>query len=137
MFSSHRMGDGQIFMILSATIAYRDSVTTNVFQAYRIGQNQKTAIGLRFFCASVGTILIFKIISQDVKSERKLNCSRAHQSYRNICETGNIEPMKSAGLKMDQPEKRLRGIQLRKFTELPECQIRRCNYRFYICVWHY
>jgi hypothetical protein len=33
--------------------------------------------------------------------------------------TGNIEPMKSAGLKMDQPEKRLRGIQRRKFTELP------------------
>jgi hypothetical protein len=63
-----------------------------------------------------------------------LNCSRAHRRCRKICETGNIEPMKSPGLNMDQPEKRLRGIQLRKFTELPECQIRRCNYRFYICV---
>jgi hypothetical protein len=38
---------------------------------------------------------------------------------------------------MDQSEKKLRGIQFRKFTELPECQIRRCIYRFYICVWHY
>jgi hypothetical protein len=37
------------------------------------------AIGLRFFCASIGTILIFKIYSQEVKSERKLNCSRAHR----------------------------------------------------------
>jgi hypothetical protein len=29
------------------------------------------------------------------------------------------------------------GFQLRKFTELPECQIRKFNYRFYICMWHY
>jgi hypothetical protein len=106
-------------------------------QTYRIGQNQKTAIVFIIFCASVGTILILKINSQEVKSERKLNCNRAHRRCRKICKTGNIEPMKSAGLKMDQPEKRLRGIQLRKFTELPECQIRRCNNRFYICVWHY
>ncbi len=63
-----------------------------------------------------------------------MNCSRAHRKCRKICKTGNIEPMKSVGLKMDQPEKRLRGIQLQKFTELPECQIRRCNYRFtYVC----
>ncbi len=38
---------------------------------------------------------------------------------------------------MDQPEKRLGGIQLQKFSKLPECQIQRGNYCFYICVWHY
>ncbi len=31
----------------------------------------------------------------------------------------------------------LPGIQLRKFSELPECQLRRRNYCFYLCVWHY
>jgi hypothetical protein len=32
----------------------------------------------------------------------------------------------------------LRGIQLRKFSDPPECQVRRCSYRFtYVCVWHH
>ncbi len=35
---------------------------------------------------------------------------------------------------MDQSEKMLQGIQLRKFSDLPECQVRRCSYRFtYVC----
>jgi hypothetical protein len=38
---------------------------------------------------------------------------------------------------MDQSEKKLRGIQFRKFNKLLGCQIQRCIYRFYICVWHY
>jgi hypothetical protein len=38
---------------------------------------------------------------------------------------------------MDQSEKKLGGIQLRKFSELPVCQIWRYNNRFYISVWHY
>jgi hypothetical protein len=79
----------------------------------------------------------FKFYSQEVKAERKLNCNRAHQRCRKICGTGNVQPMKQSGLKMHQPEKRLRGIHLRKFSELPECQIQRCNCCFYICVWHY
>jgi hypothetical protein len=51
-------------------------------------------------CASVRTILIFKINSQEVKSERILNCSRAHRRCRKICKTGNIEPMKFSGFKI-------------------------------------
>jgi hypothetical protein len=52
------------------------------------------AIGLRFFCASVVTIRFFKVYSQEVKAERKLNCSRAHRSCRKICKTGNMQPIK-------------------------------------------
>jgi hypothetical protein len=39
--------------------------------------------------------------------------------------------------KLNQSAKRLRGIQLQTFIETLECQILRCNCRFYICVWHY
>jgi hypothetical protein len=49
----------------------------------------------------------FKVYSQEVKTERKLNCNRAHRRCRKICETGNGQPMKQSGLKMHQPEKRL------------------------------
>ncbi len=38
--------------------------------------------GFRFFCASVGTIWIFKVCSQEVKTERKLNCNRALRRCR-------------------------------------------------------
>jgi hypothetical protein len=79
----------------------------------------------------------FQVYSQEVKADRKLNCNRAHRRCRKVCETGNVQPMYQSGLQMHQPEKRLSGIQLRKFSELLECQIQRCNYRFYICVWHY
>jgi hypothetical protein len=95
------------------------------------------AIDFRFFCASVGTLWIFKVYSQEVKTERKLNCNRAHWRCRKICETGNVQPRKQSGLKMHQPQKRLWGIQLRKFSELLECQIRRSYFCFYLCVWHY
>jgi hypothetical protein len=36
----------------------------------------------------------FIVYSQEVKTERKLNCNRALQRCRKICETGNIQPMK-------------------------------------------
>jgi hypothetical protein len=37
---------------------------------------------------------IFKDYSQEVKREKKLNCSRAHWRCRKIYETGNIQPIK-------------------------------------------
>jgi hypothetical protein len=36
--------------------------------------------------------------SQEVKTERKLNCSRAHQRYRKIYKTGNVQLIKLSGL---------------------------------------
>ncbi len=38
--------------------------------------------GFRFFCASVGTIWFFKVYSQEVKAECKLNCNRALRRCR-------------------------------------------------------
>jgi hypothetical protein len=37
--------------------------------------------------------------SQEVKTERKFNCSRAHLKYGKIYKTGNIQPIKKSGLK--------------------------------------
>jgi hypothetical protein len=35
---------------------------------------------------------------------------------------------------MDQLEKKLPGIQFWKFSEIPECQVKRCSYCFtYVC----
>jgi hypothetical protein len=55
-------------------------------------------IGFTIFCSSITAVRFFKVYSLAVKTERKLNCSRALRRSRKICETGNIQPMKLSGL---------------------------------------
>jgi hypothetical protein len=73
-------------------------------------------------------------LSQEVKTERKLNCSRAHRTCRKIYKTRNIQPMKKSGLKLDQSEKKLGGIQLRKLSEPWSARYRGAIINFtYVC----
>ncbi len=72
------------------------------------------------------------------KSREEIELQQGTPEVQNIsAKLAMCSQWKQSGSKMQQPEKTLRGIQLRKFSELPECQIQRCNYSFYICVWHY
>ncbi len=54
-------------------------------------------IGFTIFCSSITAVWFFKVYSQGVKTERKLNCNRALRGCRKICETGNIQPVKWSG----------------------------------------
>jgi hypothetical protein len=55
-------------------------------------------MGFTIFCSSIEAVRFFKVYSQEVKTERILNCIRALQRCRKICETRNIQPMKLTGL---------------------------------------